>query len=263
MAVTVILSVRLRVVLIPAPRCATATGHARGRRSSPRRTSCSSSRATRRHRSNRSPRRRGSRRGPSSGTSRARRTWSSTATPSRSAGSAAAGRPATRPPAARRTRRTRCWGCCGSTKARPTARCCACSIESRSFSAVTRRWSPTITQLREVPPRPGRQHARGQLLAGAFMGAIGRPAARHAPAGDPPRRTSPRPSSSYVASTGRPRASRLISARHQGTTGFDVVGSWGRLRVGVPEAPLKTGQHKCGQESRSVADQAHEYALAA
>jgi hypothetical protein len=28
---------------------------------------------------------------------------------------------------------------------------------------------------------------------------------------------------------------------HPGTTGFDVVGSWGRLRVEVPEASLNPG----------------------
>ena len=47
-----------------------------------------------------------------------------------------------------------------------------------------------------------------------------------------------------------------------GTTGFDVVGSWGRLRVGVLEAPLKTSTNTNADTNPAlVADEAHEYAL--
>jgi hypothetical protein len=40
-----------------------------------------------------------------------------------------------------------------------------------------------------------------------------------------------------------------------GTTGFDVVGSWGWLRVEVPEASLNPGNNTSADK--------HEYALAA
>jgi hypothetical protein len=41
-----------------------------------------------------------------------------------------------------------------------------------------------------------------------------------------------------------------------GTTGFDVVGSWGWLRVEVPEASLNPG-------NTISADNTHKFALAA
>jgi hypothetical protein len=40
-----------------------------------------------------------------------------------------------------------------------------------------------------------------------------------------------------------------------GTTGFDVVGSWGWLRVEVPEASLNPGNNTSAKS--------HDYALAA
>src|SRR3954452_14853286 len=53
-----------------------------------------------------------------------------------------------------------------------------------------------------------------------------------------------------------------VSKTTLGTTGFDVVGSWGRLRVEVPEASLNPGKTISAKSNKSAV-LAHDYALTA